>query len=72
MTDVDLDLFNKEQRPFNYDYDCLEFGRYLWDTWCLDTSDQEYEAWRERKAYEEEQMELAEDAYREKLELQFN
>ena len=64
--EIDVDLFNQEQRPFNYDFDCLEFGAYLRETWKVDYSDEEYEAWRD------EQAERTEDAYREKMELEFN
>jgi len=49
---IDVDLFNQEQRPFNYDFDCLEFWAWLRETWKVDYSDEEYEAWRD------EQMEL--------------
>ena len=63
---IDIDCFNDEQRPFNYDFDCLEWGQYLYDTWKIDFSDEEYERYRD------EQMERAEDAYREKMELEFN
>ncbi len=45
--EIDVDLFNQEQRPFNYDFDCLEFGAYLRETWKVDYSDEEYEAWRD-------------------------
>lgn len=54
---LDLDLFNKEQRPFNYDFDCLEFWAYLKETWKIDTSDEEYEQQRDyqmRKEMKEE------------------
>ena len=64
--EIDVDLFNQEQRPFNYDFDCLEFGAYLRETWKIDTSDEDYERWRD------EQMEACEDAYKEKLELEFD
>lgn len=64
--EIDIDCFNDEQRPFNYDFDCLEWGQYLYDTWKIDNSDEEYERYRD------EQMERAEDAYREKMELEFN
>lgn len=64
--EIDIDCFNDEQRPFNYDFDCLEWGQYLYDTWKIDFSDEEYERYRD------EQMERAEDAYREKMELEFN
>ena len=64
--EIDVDCLNDEQRPFNYDFDCLEFWAYLRETWKVDYSDEEYEAWRD------EQMEKAQDAYREKLELEFN
>ena len=64
--EIDVDLFNQEQRPFNYDFDCLEFWAWLRETWKVDYSDEEYERWRD------EQLERSEDAYREKLELEFN
>jgi hypothetical protein len=60
---IDIDCFNDEQRPTELCYDCLEFWQYLYDTWKIDTSDEEYERWRD---------EQAENAYREKLELEFN
>lgn len=41
---IDIDLFNKEQRPFNYDFDCLERWEYLYETWKIDFSDEQYEA----------------------------
>lgn len=41
---IDIDLFNKEQRPFNYDFDCLEFWEYLRETWKIDDCDEQYEA----------------------------
>lgn len=63
--EIDVDLFNQEQRPFNYDFDCLEFGAYLRETWKIDTSDEDYERYRE------EQAERVEDAYREKMESMF-
>ena len=63
---IDIDCFNDEQRPNNLDYDCLEYGEYLMKTWKIDLSDQLYEQYRD------EQMERAEDAYREKMELEFN
>ena len=63
--EIDVDLFNQEQRPFNYDFDCLEFGAYLRETWKVDTSDEDYERYRE------EQAERVEDAYREKMESMF-
>lgn len=47
MENVDVDLFNKEQRPFNYDGDCLDFWEYLYETWKIDTSDEEYERRRD-------------------------
>ncbi len=55
---IDVDLFNKEQRPFNYDFDCLEWGEYLMEKWKIDTSDAEYEAWREEKFEKELEKEL--------------
>lgn len=47
MERIDLDLFNKEQRPFNYDGDCLDFGEWLYNTWRYDNSDELYEARRD-------------------------
>jgi hypothetical protein len=44
----------------------LEFGEHLMETWKIDLSDQLYEQYRD------EQMEACEDAYREKMELEFN
>ena len=60
---IDIDCFNDEQRPFNYDFDCLEWGQYLYDTWKIDFSDEEYERYRD------DQVEMA---YKEKLEMEFN
>ena len=65
MANIDIDCFNDEQRPTELCYDCLEFGQYLMDTGKIDLSDQLYEQWRD------EQVERAEDAYREKMELEF-
>lgn len=62
---IDIDCFNDEQRPNNLDYDCLEYGEHLMETWKIDLSDQLYEQYRD------EQMERAEDAYREKMESMF-
>ncbi len=61
--EIDIDCFNDEQRPFNYDFDCLEWGQYLYDTWKIDNSDEEYERYRDDQA---------EMAYKEKLEVEFN
>ena len=61
--EIDIDCFNDEQRPFNYDFDCLEWGQYLYDTWKIDNSDEEYERYRDDQA---------EMAYKEKLEMEFN
>ena len=47
MRNVDVDLFNKEQRPFNYDGDCLDFWEYLYETWRIDDSDEQYERRRD-------------------------
>lgn len=47
MENVDVDLFNKEQRPFNYDGDCLDFWEYLYETWRIDDSDEQYERRRD-------------------------
>jgi hypothetical protein len=62
---IDIDCFNDEQRPNNLDYDCLEFGEYLMNSWKIDTSDEDYERYRD------EQAERTEDAYREKMESMF-
>lgn len=56
MFDVDLDLFNKEQRPYNYDSDCLEYGQYLYETWRIDFSDELYEARRDEQFEKEEAL----------------
>lgn len=61
MERIDLDLFNKEQRPFNYDGDCLEFGEWLYNTWRIDNSDELYEAWRDDQL--EKELEEQEDLY---------
>lgn len=53
MDGIDIDLFNKEQRPFNYDFDCLEFWEYLYETWKIDYSDEQYEARRDEQLEKE-------------------
>ena len=53
MDGIDIDLFNKEQRPFNYDGDCLEFWEYLYETWKVDYSDEQYEARRDEQLVKE-------------------
>jgi len=53
MDGIDIDLFNKEQRPFNYDGDCLEFWEYLYETWKVDYSDEQYEARRDEQLEKE-------------------
>lgn len=59
MKNIDIDCFNDEQRPFNYDFDCLEFGRYLKESGKIDTSDEEYEARRDAQMEKElEEVEL--------------
>lgn len=63
---IDIDCFNDEQRPNNLDYDCLEFGEHLMNSWKIDLSDQLYEQYRD------EQAERVEDAYREKMESMFD
>ena len=50
---IDIDLFNKEQRPFNYDFDCLEFWEYLRETWKIDDCDEQYEARRDEQLEKE-------------------
>lgn len=62
---IDIDCFNDEQW-LEQSYDCLEYGQHLMETGKIDLSDQLYEQYRE------EQAERAEDAYREKMELEFN
>ena len=47
--EIDIDCFNDEQRPNNYDYDCLELGQYLMDTGKIDLSDQLYEQYRDEQ-----------------------
>ena len=49
MPKIDLDLFNQEQRPNNYDNDCLEFWQYLMESWKIDTSDEDYERMRDER-----------------------
>jgi len=58
MDGLDLDLFNKEQRPFNYDGDCLDFWAYLKETWKIDTSDEDYERRRDDQLEKEMEEEL--------------
>lgn len=50
---IDIDCFNDEQRPTELCYDCLEFGQYLMDTWKIDTSDEDYERWRDEQLEKE-------------------
>ena len=50
---IDIDCFNDEQRPNNYDYDCLELGEYLMKTWKIDLSDQLYEQYRDEQLEKE-------------------
>lgn len=52
---IDIDLFNKEQRPCNYDYDCLEFGERLQEIQAIDLSDELYEEYREKKREKREE-----------------
>lgn len=62
---IDIDCFNDEQ--------AVETTMDLLD--CptnYDPSDDLYEEYRERKFLGKEQQEQAEDAYREKMELEFN
>lgn len=54
--EIDIDCFNDEQRPNNLDWDCLEYGQYLMDTWKIDLSDELYEAWRDEQAEKENQF----------------
>lgn len=62
MENIDLDLLNKEQRPFNYDYDCLEWWEYLHATWIIDNSDELYEAWRDEQLEKElEEQEILDE-----------
>lgn len=48
---IDIDLFNQELRPYNYDYDCLEYGEYINSQ--RDFSDELYEQYREEKYLED-------------------
>ena len=57
MYNVDVDLLNKEQRPTELAYDCLEFWRYLMDTWKIDTSDEDYQRMRDEKVLSEYEYE---------------
>lgn len=50
---IDIDCFNDEQRPTELCYDCLEFGQYLMDTWKIDTSDEDYERYRDEQLEKE-------------------
>lgn len=62
---IDIDCFNDEQ--------AVELTEDLLDSPVeYDPSDDLYEEYRERKFLEKEQQEQAEDAYREKMELEFN
>ena len=45
----DVDLINQEQQV-ELLYDLLDYWQYLYDTWKIDFSDQEYEMWREKQA----------------------
>lgn len=53
MTWFDVDCFNKEQRPTELCYDCLEFWEYLYDTGKIDFSDEAYEARRDEQVEKE-------------------
>jgi len=56
--EIDIDCWNDEQRPTELCWDCLEFWEYLRETWKIDTSDEEYEAWRDEQM--ERELELCE------------
>lgn len=55
----DVDSYNDELRPTELCWDCLEFGAYLKETWKIDTSDEDYEAWRDEQL--EKELELCEN-----------
>lgn len=67
--EIDVDLFNQEQRPFNYDFDCLEFWAYLRETWKVDTSDEDYERYCDE--HFEERYAEQEAEYERELELDY-
>ena len=61
--EIDIDCFNDEQRPNNLDWDCLEYGQYLMDTWKIDLSDMEYERIRDEKLERELEWEYVEKQF---------
>ena len=57
--EIDIDCWNDEQRPTELCRDCLEFWEYLREQWKIDTSDEDYEAWRDEQL--EKELELCEN-----------
>lgn len=57
--EIDIDCWNDEQRPTELCWDCLEFWEYLREQWKIDTSDEDYEAWRDEQL--EKELELCEN-----------
>lgn len=55
----DVDSYNDELRPTELCYDCLDFWEYLREQWKIDTSDEDYEAWRDEQL--EKELELCEN-----------
>lgn len=55
----DVDSYNDELRPTELCWDCLEFWAYLRESWKVDYSDEEYEAWRDEQL--EKELELCEN-----------
>lgn len=55
----DVDSYNDELRPTELCWDCLEFWAYLKESWKIDTSDEDYEAWRDEQL--EKELELCEN-----------
>ena len=57
--EIDIDCWNDEQRPTELCWDGLEFWEYLREQWKIDTSDEDYEAWRDEQL--EKELELCEN-----------
>lgn len=55
---LDVDCRNDELRPTELCWDCLEFWAWLKESWKIDTSDEDYEAWRDEQM--EKELELVE------------
>lgn len=60
---IDIDLFNKEQWAYNYDFDCLEFWAYLVESWKVDYSDQEYQARKDEQLEKEFDLDFVEQRW---------